>query len=87
VTWSRPSSEATQVLKKPVRMAYRLVNFSPVAEQGCTALDLAAAGHHVVNLVQLCSAQAQGHAQLAQIAVGAGHFDGRGGSMALFRSA
>ncbi|MNV36651.1 hypothetical protein D3C71_1281390 [compost metagenome] len=47
-----------------------------VAEKGSTAFDLAANGNDLVNALQLFLAQPHRHAQLAQVAVGAGDFDG-----------
>jgi hypothetical protein len=47
-----------------------------VAKQQAAALDLAARGHDVVDALHLLGIQAHGHAQLAQVAVGTGCFDG-----------
>ena len=48
----------------------------PVSEQAGTALDLASGTDHCVDPVELFGGQVHGHAQLAQIAVGTGDFDG-----------
>jgi hypothetical protein len=45
---------------------------SPLRNSGCAALDLAPVGHQVVDAVEFFRAQAHRHAQLAQVAVGAG---------------
>ncbi|MNT78018.1 hypothetical protein D3C72_2172110 [compost metagenome] len=47
-----------------------------VVKQRAAPLDLAAHGNDVVDALQLVVVQANGHAQLAQVAVGAGDFDG-----------
>jgi hypothetical protein len=47
-----------------------------VGEQGGAAFDLAPNGDQVVQSVQVMVVQAHGHAQLAQVAVGTGDFDG-----------
>ena len=47
-----------------------------IAKQRATALDLAADSNDLVNALQLLFVQAHGHAQLAEVAVGAGDFDG-----------
>jgi hypothetical protein len=47
-----------------------------IGEQGVTPLDLAADSHQIVEAVEVMVAQAHGHAQLAQVAIGAGDFDG-----------
>jgi hypothetical protein len=49
-----------------------------VGEQGCASLDFAAYGHKIVQAIHVVIAQAHGHAQLAQVAIGAGDFDGLG---------
>jgi len=49
-----------------------------VAEQMCAAFDFAAHGHQIIEAVQVVFAQAHGHAQLSQVAIGAGDFDGLG---------
>ena len=45
-------------------------------KEGIAALDRAARGHQRVEMAQLRLAQANGQAQLAQIAAGAGHLEG-----------
>jgi hypothetical protein len=50
----------TQVLKKPVRMAYSEVNFSPLLKQRAAALDLAAHGHHFVERSSSCAFRPMG---------------------------
>jgi len=47
-----------------------------IGEEGGASLDLAACGHQVVEPVHVLAAEPHGHAQLPQIAVGAGDFDG-----------
>jgi hypothetical protein len=48
----------------------------PVGEQGGASFDFAPNGDQVVKSVQVMVVQAHGHAQLAQVAVGTGDFDG-----------
>ncbi|MBN9341882.1 MAG: hypothetical protein J0H52_17640, partial [Comamonadaceae bacterium] len=47
-----------------------------VAEQGAAPLDFAPCRNDVINALQLLVVQAHGHAQLSQIAIGTGNFDG-----------
>jgi hypothetical protein len=49
-----------------------------VGEQSVSALDFAAHGHQIIESLQFLFAQTNGHAQLSQIAIGAGDFDGFG---------
>jgi hypothetical protein len=47
-----------------------------IGEQGAAAFDFAAHRHQIIESIQVLIVQAHGHAQLAQVAVGAGDFDG-----------
>ena len=63
-------------LKKPGSDGIQGGKRLAVVKQCATALDFAPGGYHVVNALDLCFGQAQRHTKLAQIAVGAGDFDG-----------
>jgi hypothetical protein len=52
--------------------------FFTVGEQGVTTFDFAAHGNQVVQTGQILVGQSHWHAQLPQIAVGAGDFDSLG---------
>jgi hypothetical protein len=52
--------------------------FFPVREQGRSSLDFASHSDQIIEAVQVLFGQAHGHAQLAQVAIGAGDFDGLG---------
>jgi len=50
-----------------------------VAKQCAASFDLAAYRNDVIDALELLLIQPHRHAQLAQVAIGAGHFDGLGG--------
>ena len=73
-----PAPDAPEFDRDMEWLTKACADFATGYEGKLASLDAAAHGHQIVEAVEVMLAQAHGHAQLAQVAIGAGDFDGLG---------